>query len=99
MPLSAEDIKELNYSLQRMNGVAAVFRMRADVAMNPRFAAFADLIDSYVDCCQRSLTQGRDFIRDGLVITEEFRVEMTDTLNKIIEGDAGGAAVKPEEKK
>ncbi|MBU0726769.1 MAG: hypothetical protein KJ904_00575 [Alphaproteobacteria bacterium] len=87
MTLSADDLKELQYSIQRMNSVAAVFRMRAENTMNPRFFAFATMIDTYLDCCQHSMTQGRDFIRDGLVISAEDKAQMQEIMNEIFTGD------------
>ena len=95
MALTPEDVKDLHYSIQRMNSVAAVFRMRADNAMNDKFSALADLIDLYVSLCQHSTTQGKDFVRDGLVISEEERAEATSLFERVFEGTPASGPAAP----
>ena len=95
MALTPEDLKDLHYSIHRMNSVAAVFRMRADNAMNDKFSALADLIDLYVMLCQHSVSQGRDFVRDGLAITEEERTEANTLFERVFEGSPPAAPAAP----
>ncbi|EKE77790.1 hypothetical protein [Oceanibaculum indicum] len=95
MALTPEDVKDLHYSIHRMNSVAAVFRMRADNAMNDKFSTLADLIDLYVSLCQRSVGQGRDFVKDGLAITEEERVEANTLFERVFEGSPPAAPAAP----
>jgi hypothetical protein len=95
MALSPEDVKDLHYSIQRMNSVAAVFRMRADNAMNDKFSALANLVDLYVELCQHSISQGKDFLRDGLAISEEERAEATALFERVFEGSPPAAPKAP----
>lgn len=95
MALAPEDVKDLHYSIHRMNSVAAVFRMRADNAMNDKFSALADLIDLYVTLCQHSVSQGRDFVKDGLAISEEERAEATALFERVFEGRPPAAPAAP----
>jgi len=95
MALTPEDVKDLHYSIHRMNSVAAVFRMRADNAMNDKFSTLADLIDLYVALCQQSVKQGRDFVQDGLAISEEERTEATALFERVFEGQPVPAPTVP----
>lgn len=95
MTLTPEDVKDLHYSIHRMNSVAAVFRMRADNAMNDKFSTLADLIDLYVSLCQHSANQGRDFVKDGLAISEEERAEATSLFERVFEGSPPAAPATP----
>lgn len=83
MALTPADIKDLEYSINRMNGLTAVFRMRSEQAAHDRFELFGELMDLYLACCVKSVSAGIDYKRNGIVMDEEQRQEAQQILSNI----------------
>ncbi|MBM3601981.1 MAG: hypothetical protein FJX35_27625 [Alphaproteobacteria bacterium] len=85
---------ELQQALSRMGSVAAVFQVRTDNIPNRRFAAFRELMDIYIAASTAGLANGRDYVRQGVELTEDQRKQV-DKLVGMIFGASSGEDEEP----
>lgn len=66
----------LEYTLRRMNSVAAVFDVRVQTVDCKQFQKFRDLMELYIRSAQRAMDEGYDYVDAGILLTEEDEQEL-----------------------
>lgn len=74
---------ELEYTLRRMNSVAAVFDVRVQTVDSKAFKQFSELVELYIKGCQNALDKDVDFLDEGLVFTQEQYDQIQNITNQI----------------
>lgn len=71
MAIDINRMKELDAMVRRMGALSSIFEVRADSIGNRRYCAFRDLMDLYVDLCDRQMKDGVDFLDESAQPTQE----------------------------
>lgn len=66
----------LEYTLRRMNSVAAVFDVRVQTVDCKQFQQFRELMELYIRSAQRAMDEGHDFVDEGIVLDENDQQEL-----------------------
>ena len=97
--LDAARKNELDGLLKRLASIAAVFQMRADAVPVPAFRRIRELMDIYIAGGIRALGEGRDFLDQGIRLSDQETVDVHKLMRDIFNIDAAAAdAPKPEPK-
>lgn len=77
MAVDVGRLKELDAMVRRMGAIVSVFEVRSDPLGNKSFSAFREMMDVYIEMCARELSQGQDFVADGVkpTATEVERIQ------------------------
>jgi hypothetical protein len=94
LPLNITRQKELDILVRRMGAIVSVFEVRSTTAGNPAFTAFRELMDVYVDACQKTYEASKDFIDEGADYSEEHKQRAAAAFQRIF-GQAPGAFFAP----
>jgi len=96
--LDAARKNELDGLLKRLASIAAVFQMRADAVPVPAFRRIRELMDIYIAGGIRALGEGRDFLDQGIRLSDQETVDVHKLMRDIFNIDAAADAHKPEQK-
>jgi hypothetical protein len=89
---------ELDGHLKRLASVTAVFQMRAETVPVPQFRLIRELMDIYMAGGVRALSEGQDFIDQGIKLSDQETRDVHKLMRDIFNVDAGEAAAEPEKK-
>lgn len=90
---------ELDGVLKRLAGITAVFQMRADAVPVPAFRRIRELMDIYIAGGIRATSEGKDFLDQGIHLSDQETVDVHKLMRDIFNIDVAGTdAGKPEQK-
>ena len=90
---------ELDALLKRLAAIAAVFQMRADAVPVPPFRRIRELMDIYVAAGLRGIHEGRDFVDQGVHLSDQEIADVHKLMRAIFNIDAAGPDTgKPQHK-
>jgi hypothetical protein len=90
---------ELDALLKRLAAIAAVFQMRADAVPVPPFRRIRELMDIYIAAGLRGIHEGKDFIDQGVHLSDQEMADVHKLMRDIFAIDVAGPDTgKPERK-
>jgi hypothetical protein len=89
--LDAARKNELDALLKRLAAIAAVFQMRADAVPVPAFRRIRELMDIYIAGGIRAVSEGKDFLDQGVRLSEQEIVDVHKLMRDIFSIDVAGA--------
>ncbi len=90
---------ELDGLLKRLAAIAAVFQMRADAVPAPAFRRIRELMDIYIAGGIRAIGEGRDFLDQGVRLSDQEIADVHKLMRDIFHLDVAGIdAGKPPQK-
>ena len=81
--------QELEAILQRLGSVTAVFQMRADALPVKSFRRLSELMDIYIAGGHRAISEGQDFVHEGVKLADEETRELHKLMREIFNVDGG----------
>ncbi len=75
--------KDLDHMVRKMGGIISVFEIRSDPLGNRNFSAMRDVMDVYLDACTHALKEGKDFIDDGMELTDDQKANLKAALERV----------------
>lgn len=81
---------ELDALLKRLASIAAVFQMRADGVPVPAFRRIRELMDIYIAGGIRAINEGKDFLDQGIQLSDKEIVDVHRLMRDVFNFDVAG---------
>ena len=89
---------ELDGLLKRLASIAAVFQMRAEGVPAPAFRRIRELMDIYIAGGIRATNEGKDFLDQGIQLSDQEIVDVHRLMRDVFNFDVAGTTTDAERK-